>query len=65
MEAFMNRSIAGVVTFLQDNDSLIKQLMETAESATNDIAVSYTHLIKGKFLIIAKIIYISIIQKQK
>ena len=33
----MNRSIAGVVTFLQDNDSLIKQLMETAESATNDI----------------------------
>ena len=33
----MNRSIEGVVTFLQDNDSLIKQLMETAESATNDI----------------------------
>ena len=31
----MNRSIEGVVTFLQDNDSLIKQLMETAESATN------------------------------
>jgi hypothetical protein len=33
----MNRSIAGVVTFLQDNDSLIKQLMETAESATTNI----------------------------
>ena len=33
----MNRSIEGVVTFLQDNDSLIKQLMETAESATNEI----------------------------
>ena len=33
----MNRSIEGVVTFLQDNDSLIKQLMETAESATTDI----------------------------
>jgi hypothetical protein len=33
----MNASIQGVVTFLQDNDSLIKQLMETAESATTDI----------------------------
>ena len=33
----MNRSIEGVVTFLQDNDSLIKQLIETAESATTDI----------------------------
>jgi len=33
----MNRSIAGVVTFLQDNDNLIKQLMETAESATTQI----------------------------
>ncbi|MDP9132556.1 MAG: hypothetical protein M3M98_05410 [Nitrospirota bacterium] len=33
----MNRSIEGVVTFLQDNDSLIKQLMETAESATTNI----------------------------
>ena len=33
----MNRSIEGVVTFLQNNDSLIKQLMETAESATTDI----------------------------
>ncbi|MCW5800257.1 MAG: hypothetical protein KIT40_17315 [Nitrospira sp.] len=33
----MNRSIEGVVTFLQDNDNLIKQLMETAESATMQI----------------------------
>jgi hypothetical protein len=33
----MNRSIDGVVTFLQDNDNVIKQLMETAESATTDI----------------------------
>ena len=33
----MNRSFEGVVTFLQDNDSLIKQLMETAESATTSI----------------------------
>jgi hypothetical protein len=33
----MNRSIEGVVTFPQDNDSLIKQLMETAESAQTDI----------------------------
>lgn len=33
----MNASIQGVVTFLQDNDSLIKQLMETGESATTDI----------------------------
>jgi hypothetical protein len=33
----MNRSIEGVVTFLRDNDNLIKQLMETAESATNEI----------------------------
>jgi hypothetical protein len=33
----MNRSVEGVVTFLQNNDSLIKQLMETAESATTDI----------------------------
>lgn len=33
----MNRSIDGVITFLRDNDSVIKQLMETAESATNDI----------------------------
>jgi hypothetical protein len=33
----MNASIQGVVTFLQDNDSLIKRLMETAESATTDI----------------------------
>ena len=33
----MDRSIEGVVTFLQDNDNVIKQLMETAESATHDI----------------------------
>ncbi len=33
----MNRSIEGVVTYLQNNDSLIKQLMETAESAATDI----------------------------
>ncbi|HMW85148.1 MAG TPA: hypothetical protein PK589_14720 [Nitrospira sp.] len=33
----MNRSIDGVITFLRDNDNVIKQLMETAESATNDI----------------------------
>lgn len=33
----MNHSIEGVVAFLQDNDSLIKQLMETAESATEEI----------------------------
>lgn len=33
----MNASIQGVVTFLQDNDSLIKRLMETAESANTDI----------------------------
>ena len=33
----MNQSIEGVVTFLQNNDSLIKQLMETAESATTEI----------------------------
>ena len=33
----MNQSIEGVVTFLQGNDNLIKQLMETAESATTEI----------------------------
>ena len=33
----MERSIEGVVTFLRDNDSLIKQLMETAGRATTDI----------------------------
>lgn len=33
----MNASIQGVVTFLQDNDSLIKLLMETAESADTEI----------------------------
>lgn len=33
----MNTSIEGVVSFLEDNDNLIKQLMETAESATLEI----------------------------
>lgn len=33
----MNRSFEGVVTFLRDNDSLVKQLMETAESASTEI----------------------------
>ncbi|MCC2640896.1 MAG: hypothetical protein K0S45_1309 [Nitrospira sp.] len=33
----MDASIQGVVTFLRDNDSLIKRLMETAESATTEI----------------------------
>ncbi len=34
----METSIAGVVGFLEDNDSLIKQLMETAESAKQEIS---------------------------
>jgi hypothetical protein len=33
----MELSIAGVVGFLEDNDKLIKELMETAESATQEI----------------------------
>ena len=33
----MNRSIDGVITFLKGNDHLIKQLMETAETAAHDI----------------------------
>lgn len=33
----MNRSFEGVVTFLRDNDSVLKQLMETAETATHEI----------------------------
>lgn len=33
----MELSIGGVVGFLRDNDSLIKQLMETAESANQEI----------------------------
>lgn len=33
----MNFSIEGVVSFLRDNDNLIKQLMETAESAAQEI----------------------------
>ena len=43
----MNRSIEGVVTFLQDNDSLIKQLMETAESATNETAPAEAPLLEA------------------
>lgn len=42
----METSIAGVVGFLEDNDSLIKQLMETAESAhqeITDLAVQVDH----------------------
>lgn len=34
----METSIAGVVGFLEGNDSLIKQLMETAESANQEIS---------------------------
>lgn len=34
----MELSIGGVVGFLRDNDGLIKQLMETAEGANQDIA---------------------------
>ena len=33
----MNFGIQGVVSFLQDNDTLIKQLMETADGATQEI----------------------------
>jgi len=33
----METSIRGVVGFLEDNDNLIKRLMETAESATEEI----------------------------
>ena len=40
----MNRSIDGIVTFLQDNDNLIKQLMETAESATTEIETLSTQV---------------------
>jgi hypothetical protein len=34
----IDTSIQGVVGFLEDNDNLIKQIMETAESATTEIA---------------------------
>jgi hypothetical protein len=34
----METSIAGVVGFLEGNDNLIKQLMETAESASQEIS---------------------------
>jgi hypothetical protein len=42
----MESSIRGVISFLSDNDSLIKQLMETAESAheeINDLSVQVDH----------------------
>lgn len=34
----METSMAGVVGFLEDNDNLIKQVMETAESANQEIS---------------------------
>lgn len=34
----METSTSGVISFLEDNDSLIKQLMETAESAHQEIS---------------------------
>ena len=34
----IDRSIQGVVSFLEDNDNVIKQIMETAEGATTEIA---------------------------
>ena len=40
----MNTSIEGVVSFLEDNDNLIKQLMETAESATQEITELADHV---------------------
>ncbi|MEK9142066.1 MAG: hypothetical protein AAB308_13515 [Nitrospirota bacterium] len=42
----METSFSGVVGFLENNDSLIKQLMETAEGATetiSDLAVEVDH----------------------
>ncbi len=40
----METSIRGVVSFLSDNDSLIKQLMETAESAHQEISDLAVHV---------------------
>ena len=40
----MNTSVAGVLSFLKDNDNLIKQLMETAESATTEITQLADHV---------------------
>ncbi|OQW31771.1 MAG: hypothetical protein A4E19_00150 [Nitrospira sp. SG-bin1] len=40
----METSIRGIVGFLEDNDSLIKQLMETAESAHQEIADLSVHV---------------------
>lgn len=46
----METSIAGVVGFLENNDNLIKQLMETAESANqeiSDLSVQVDHAREG------------------
>lgn len=40
----METSIRGVVNFLSDNDSLIKQLMETAESAHQELSDLSVHV---------------------
>ena len=40
----MDTSIEGVVSFLEDNDNLIKQLMETAGSATQEITELADHV---------------------
>jgi hypothetical protein len=40
----METSMAGVVGFLENNDSLIKQLMETAESAHQEITDLAAHV---------------------
>ena len=40
----MNRSFEGVVTFLRDNDTVLKQLMETGETATHEIEELATRL---------------------
>ena len=40
----METSIRGVVNFLSDNDSLIKQLMETAESAHQELSDLSAHV---------------------
>ena len=40
----MDISIKGIVSFLEDNDNLIKQLMETAGSATQEITELADHV---------------------
>jgi hypothetical protein len=40
----MNTTFEGVVSFLEDNDNLIKQLMETAGSATQEITELADHV---------------------